>query len=64
MGCIDFLYKTIKEPSSLSNFQKKNYLNYFGNFRDQMALVSPPRRMGKEGHKIQDGPDGLLKGAV
>ena len=64
MGCIDFPYKTIKEPSSLSNFQEKNYLKYFGIFWDLMALASPPSWMGKKGHKIQVGPDGLRKAST
>ena len=63
MGCIGFLNKTIKEPSSLSNFQEKNYLNYFGVFWGLMALASPPSWMGMKGHKIQVGPKRVFEGA-
>jgi len=64
MGFNDFLNKTIKGPSSLSNFQEENYLNYFGFFWGLMALASPPSWMGKKAIKSKLGQDGFLKGAV
>ena len=63
MGFNEFLNKTIEGPSSLSNFQEKNYLNYFGVFGGLMALASPPSWMGMKGHKIQVGPKWVFEGA-
>ena len=64
LGGIRILYKSIKQPNDSSNIQKRNYLNYFGDFVGQMVFISPPRRMPNGSDKIQLGPDRVLKGFV